>query len=313
MMNENYTTTASTDEQTSAEYMAASFDDLLNHVPTEAQGEYLLSKEEYAAKKKAERDTVYALSDNAALTTVGSGEAFRQYLDVQSRFNRFSVTNALLVLAQNPNATRLGGFDFWKTQDGFVKTGQTGISILEPGKEYLRDDGEIGTSYNIKKVFDISQVNVRKLQRTPQYTEHQILAALVSRYPMAVTGIDELPDGLGAMTTEDTILVLRGMTFSDTFRAVAYEMVCAELEADHSASLRTAFHAHAATYMLCAKYGAETTKFRFDKAGALFADMDARTVKGELSKIRSAAENISERMAKYFSTIETSTPTTDEM
>ena len=56
-----------------------------------------LSPEEYAAKKKAEKEAVYQLLDNTALEVVQSPEKFRAYLDVQSRMDRYSANTALLL------------------------------------------------------------------------------------------------------------------------------------------------------------------------------------------------------------------------
>ena len=87
----------------------ANFDDLFTApTATETQSDRpQLTKEEYAAKKKAERDSLYALADEMAQEVMRDGEAFRGFLDVQARFDRYSATNALLIYAQNDEATRL--------------------------------------------------------------------------------------------------------------------------------------------------------------------------------------------------------------
>lgn len=290
------------------------FDDLLNNSPIEEQTGQL-SKEDYAAKKQAERDAVFALSDDAAMGIAENGGDYRQFLDVQATFSRYSAVNALLIYAQqgllpNEKATRLADYDSWKNQGGYVKPGQTGISILEP-HEYTKEDGSPGTGYNIKKVFDISQVDTRKVKAkpTPSYTERQILGALISKYPMKIVGLDELPAGnfgestahLGAMTDHDgSILVRKGMEFSDTFRSVAYEMACAEVATDPELSPEQEFSAYSATYLLCKKYGADTQGFSFDKVNSIFDGLDAQEIKGELTQIRDAADNISGRMARQL-------------
>ncbi len=279
----------------------ANFDDLLNNEPAEEQSEQL-TKEEYAAKKKNEREDAFTLSDQTALEVSGDSGRFQQYLDVQATLDRYSTVNALLILAQNPEATRLGSFDYWKSKNCSVRPGQTAISILEP-HEYTKEDGSPGTGYNVKKVFDISQVDTRKLRNTPptNYTERQILGALISKYPMKIIGVDELPDDLGAMTNLDgDILVRKGMAFSDTFRSVAYEMAGAELATDPELSPEQEFCAYSATYLLCKKYGAETKEFNFDKVDSVFDGMDAQEVKGGLAQIRDAAEEISGRMARHL-------------
>jgi len=281
----------------------ANYDDLLNNTPAEEQnGGQRLSPEDYAAKKKAEREEVFALSDQTATEVVSNGDAFQTFLNLQSRLDRYSAVNALLVFGQNWEASRLGSFDYWKNNNCSVKPGQTAIAILEP-HEYTKEDGTPGTGYNVKKVFDISQVDTRKLKiaQPPTYTERQILNALISKYPMKITGVDDLPDDRGAMTNFDgEILVRRGMEFSDTFRAVAHEMACAEVATDPTLSTEQEFCAYSAAYLLCKKYGIETREFNFKNAGNVFEGMDAQEIKGELSQIRDAAEAISGRMAKQL-------------
>ena len=282
----------------------ANFDDLLNNAPAEGQNQ--LSKEDYAAKKQAEREDLFTLSDETALDVAGDSGRFQEFLDVQSKFSRYSAVNALLILAQNPEATRLGNFDYWKGQGGYIRTGETGIAILEP-HSYTKEDGSPGTGYNVKKVFDVSQVDTRKVKAAPpapSYTERQILGALISKYPTKITGVDELPDDRGAMTDVDgNILVRKGMEFSDTFRAVAFEMAGAEVATDPELSQEQEFSAYAATYLLCKKYGAETQAFDFENVGSVFDGMDAQEVKAELSQIRDAADNISGRMARQLDAV----------
>lgn len=62
----------------------ANFDDLFTApTATETQSDRpQLTKEEYAAKKKAERDSLYALADEMAQEVMRDGEAFRGFLDV---------------------------------------------------------------------------------------------------------------------------------------------------------------------------------------------------------------------------------------
>jgi len=282
----------------------ANFDDLLNNTPAEELGAPQLSSEEYAAKKKAEREEVFELSDQTAMEVSADGGKYQSFLDLQGRLDRYSAVNTLLVFAKNPEASRLGSFDYWKRQNCSVRPGQTAISILEP-HEYAKEDGSPGTGYNVKKVFDISQVDTRKLRTAPppSYTERQILGALISKYPMKIIGVDELPGDRGAMTNEDgDILVRKGMEFSDTFRSVAYEMAGAELATDPELSPEQEFSAYSATYLLCKKYGADTREFDFDKVSDVFDGMEAQEVKGELSQIRDAFENISGRMAQQLET-----------
>jgi hypothetical protein len=308
------------------------FDDLLDNpksigngvplsesdAPTEQENGGQLSKDEYAAKKRIERDKVYELADNTAMEVAVSSDRFKQYLDVQAHFDRYSAVNTLLILAQKPEAMRLGDFDYWKNQGGFIKQGQSGISILEPGKEYEREDGSIGVFYNTKKVFDISQVDTRKIKVTPapKFTERQLLQALILKSTAKITGVDELPEYLpddkrgenGSARDPQTgeIFIRKGMEFSDTFSAIMLELAYAEVLNGAKEAAKLRFTAYSAAYILCKKYGVDVRNFRFDEAPATFAmipEINPQIMKHELSIIRDAADTISGRMARQLETI----------
>ena len=142
-----------------------SFDDIFEgHISQRGQTNQPFDKEAWAEKKQAERQSVYDLADTAAVKVGTDGSKFQSYLDVQTRFSRYSATNVLLILAQKPEATQLKDFNGWKEAGASIKRQQKGISILEPGEEYERADGSIGTSYNVKRVFDISQTTARAME-----------------------------------------------------------------------------------------------------------------------------------------------------
>jgi len=294
----------------------SNYDNLLNNVPAEGQGSQQLSKEEYAAKKKAEREDLFALSDNTALAVAGDGGKFQQYLDVQSKFDRYSAANALLIMAQKPEATRVADFDYWKDKGGSIRTGQTGFSIMEP-HEYTKEDGSPGVGYNVKKIFDISQVDIRKMKAAPPpptFNDRQILKALILNAPVQITGVETLPDGVCAKydPQTDTISVRRGMEFSDTFRSVAQELAYTDLTTGPDTQTDSQFSAYCTSYLLCKKHGVDTQGFNFSEAPAVLGGMDAREVKSELSAIRDAVDNISGRVAKQLDAIAKAEKTRDE-
>lgn len=276
----------------------AIIDDLLNITPAERQSERP-SKEEYATKKKAEREDIFALSVQKALEVSRDCDKFQQYLDMQAVLDRYSAANTLLVMAQKPEATRLGSFDYWKSKGCSVRPGQTAISILEP-HEYAKEDGTSGTGYNIKKVFDISQVDASNLKTEPAsfYTERQLLQSLILKAPIDIRGVDELPGNLGAMTDPKSgdLLVRKGMRFSDTFRNVAHGLALFDLTKGPNSQIDSHFSAYCTAYLLCKKYNVDIQMFNFKDAPIRFADIDAQSFKNELTQIRDTAANICGRM-----------------
>ena len=80
------------------------FDDLFTDQPAQ-QGEKPFDKAAWAARKQAEREGVYAMIDNYVQNMSKEGGLFQAYLDVQARFDLYSVSNAILIAAQCPEAT----------------------------------------------------------------------------------------------------------------------------------------------------------------------------------------------------------------
>ena len=72
------------------------------------------NKEEWAAQKQAQRKEAYEMIDNTCAEMLADGDAFGQYLEVQGRFDRYSVNNAILVSAQMPEATSMKDKNAWK-------------------------------------------------------------------------------------------------------------------------------------------------------------------------------------------------------
>ena len=206
------------------------FDDIFESTPQTDE----FDKEAWAAKKKAERDEVYALTDATAEAVCADGGKFREYLDVQAAFRNYSATNALLILATKPDARKLGDKDFWRDQGVYIKRQEFGhpIKIVESNGEYTRDDGSIGVSYNIKRVYDISQTTART--RAPQAVSHDaraLLNALIYKRPAPVQSVDELPNGMNAVydREQNTVFVRRGLSAIDLFCGLSKALAQAEL------------------------------------------------------------------------------------
>lgn len=274
----------------------SNFDDLFT-----PQGGPSFDKDAWAERKKAERQSLYDLADATAEAVSADGGKFQAYLDVQARFDRYSATNALLVLAQMPQATQVRDYDGWKDAGVSVKRQPKHISILEPGDEYKREDGSIGTYYNVKKVFDISQTTARgKVQPTVSMDERLLLKALIHRSPVPMQMADTLPNDMGAYYDHDqqVIFVRRGMEASDIFRSVSKELAHAELAAANGGYTRqdAAFAAYSVSYLLCRKYGVDVSGYDFSRLPDSFRESDPQGVRAVLTEIRDTAGEISGRM-----------------
>lgn len=286
--------------------MDNNFDSILNvsAVPQDDR------KAAFIAESKNNRNRCYEMSQQMTETVATDGQAFQKYLDIQSKFVRYTANNTLLIMAQKPDAEKIGDYGYWKDQGAYVKRQERGkpILIMEPGKEYERDDKSIGTYYNAKKVFDISQTTMDKKIQPPseEITEKQLLRALVSSPPAAIVTAepDQMPEGRGAVfePEEKCIYVRKGMNAQEIFKCLTPELALAGFadgEKDYDCS-GDMFHAYCVSYMLCKKYGIDTQDFNFDNAPEFFEGMEPQEVRGELSKARDALNRISSRMAKVL-------------
>lgn len=156
----------------------ANYDDIFNasaQKGTEDKSFVSFDKDAWAAQKKQERESAFAMIDETAQRMANDGSLFQSYLDVQARFDRYSVGNAVLITAQKADATQLSDFKGWKNNGVFIKKGESGIVLLEPGEEYTKEDGTVGVSYNSKKVFDISQTTAKAKDRPAMKRDERLL------------------------------------------------------------------------------------------------------------------------------------------
>lgn len=258
-------------------------------------------KEAWAAKKQEERKELYALADSTAAEISGDGEKYQKYLDVQSRFSRYTPTNALLILAQMPEATQLKDFNVWKEAGASVQRKPKSVKILEPGKEYDREDGTRGTSFEVKRVYDASQTRGR-VRSAPavKLDDRVLLKALIHRTPVPIQTVDSLPNNMGALYdhNQQVIFVCRGMGAEDIFRSVSKELAHAEIAGMSENYNRNdaAFKAYSASYLLCKRYGVDVSDYNFSRLPTSFRESNPQQVRETLTEIRDTANQISTRM-----------------
>ena len=262
-----------------------------------------LSPEEYAAKKKAEKDAVYQMIDDTATEIVSDPDKFRAYLDTQARMDRYSAANALLIYKQQPQATQLKDFRDWQEDGVKVNKGAKSLSILEP-VEYTKNDGSTGIAYNVKKVFDVAQTSGKKpaaptLDRDPR----KLVAIMLDTAPIDVSTVEELPSpNMGAFykNEDQTLYIKRDIGNSVALcQCVAQELGHAQLAMNCEAYSRRdmGFQAVCIGYMLCKKYGVDTQNFAIDRIPDELKNKEPKDIKAELGKTQKAFKEITARVS----------------
>lgn len=262
-----------------------------------------LSTEEWIEKKQAEKDAVYTMIDETAAEVVSDPAKFQSFLDTQSRMDRYSAANALLVYKQRPDATQLKSFSDWGEENIRVNKGEKSFSILEP-VEYTKQDGTPGIAYNVKKVFDVAQTNGKR-QPAPSVNRdpRQLVAVMLDTAPVAIESVAELPyPDMGAFYNNDkqTLFVKRDIGDSVAlFQCVAQELGHAQLAINSEAYSRkdSGFQAVCVGYMLCKKFGVDTKNFAIDRIPDELAGAEPKDIRAELSKTRTAMSEIYGRVS----------------
>ena len=257
-------------------------------------------KAEWAAQKQAQRQEAYELIDNTCSEMMADGESFRQYLDVQGRFDRYSVANAVLVSAQMPDATQLKDYNAWKQSRVYVNKYAQKIVILEPSKEYTRDDGTKAVGYNAKVVYDISETSAKDRQQAQEpKTMRELVSAMIDASPVPFVPVADLEIPAYYDSKQQTIFIKTGLTEEQLFVSMAKEVSAAVFDFKHNESRDASdFKSFCVAYMVSTRYGVDTRGFSFDRLPREFSEMDTQVFKGELGSMRDVLGEIQSDMFK---------------
>lgn len=257
-------------------------------------------KAEWAAQKQAQRKEAYELIDNTCAEMMISGDSFRQYLDVQGRFDRYSVANAILVSAQMPEAIQLKDYNTWKQSRVYVNKDAQKVVILEPSKEYTRDDGTKGISYNAKVVYDISETSAKqRMQPQEQKSMRELVSALIDTSSVPCVPVDELELPTYYDSSQQTIFVKKGLSEEVLFISMAKEVSAAVYDFKYNESRDTSdFKSFCVAYMVSSRYGVDTKGFDFSRLPREYDGMDTQVFKGELGTMRDVLGEIQNDMYK---------------
>ena len=257
-------------------------------------------KAEWAAQKQAQRKDAYELIDNTCAEMMISGDRFRQYLDVQGRLDRYSVNNAILVSVKKPDATLPKDKATWKANRVYVNKNAQPIPILEPSKEYTRDDGTKAVSYNVKVVYDISDTSAADRQQPQeQKSMRELVSALIDASPVPCVPVDDLELPAYYDSSQQTIFVKKGLYEEVLFISMAKEVSAAVYDFKYNESRDASdFKSFCVAYMVSSRYGVDTKGFDFSRLPREYDGMDTQVFKGELGTMRDVLGEIQSDMYK---------------
>lgn len=115
-----------------------------------------------------------------AIQRIFSNGEFQRYLEVVSKFPKYSLNNVMMILSQKPNASMVQGYNAWKELGRQVQKGEKAVKIFAPmfkkvtkidpkTKEPILDSNgkevkqEQLTGFRLVSVFDVSQTKGKEL------------------------------------------------------------------------------------------------------------------------------------------------------
>ena len=249
--------------------------------------------EEWKAQKTAERDELNAWSDNAILTATMEPNAYLHYLDVQADNPRYSASNILLAMEQNPEITYINSLQGWNALGRSVKREESGLKV-RVSDPYIKD-GRQHRGYKIGRVFDISQTNgkgtVPKLtvrENTPEMDT--ALRKLLDLSPVKIVTSTTTYEDARYDPASQEITVSANLTDCQTFTALAREIVHAQIHTHgqypYYSRNECALDADSVSYMLCRSFDLPAKKPDVSRIATSFNDMDAQDRRGVLDSLQ---------------------------
>ena len=254
-------------------------------------------KNNWKDEKNKIRQEIYDTMERMAVIVGNDGEKFKEYLNIQSAFVKYSVGNSLVIREKQPNATHIKDKASWNEKGIELNSGAKGINILEP-----KVSNNI-TYYNPKTVYDISETNSKEIKQTIKYGDRLLLEALLHNCTVPRKAVEQLPNGtIGSEYNKDNniLYVCKNMDRETLFQTLSQEMGNIELLNEEDSNMKN-FISYCTSYMICKKYGIDVSNFNFDNLPQeISSQEDGKGIRKELEKIRSTFEKVNSRMLDYF-------------
>jgi antirestriction protein ArdC len=291
-------------------------------------GERMNGTPQSRAADRAER--VAALQEQIVTATAGlvDAGAWQRMLAIAARFHTYSLGNQLLIALQDPDATRVAGFEAWKALRRYVRKGEHGIAILAPMTFTRRTsntdataDGNVDTTasagsapsdegtvqtftrFKVVHVFDISQTDgdplpglADRLSGTGNRVLWDGLARLVAARGYTLTRTTTGPDGYTHPASR-TVGVRGDVSDAHAVMVLGHELGhiwCGHTDTDfdYLAHRGTAeVEAQSVAYILAAAHGLDASAYTADYLiGWSHGDTD--TLRATAAAVTTAAREI---------------------
>ncbi len=254
-----------------------------------------MAPEEYSELKRQEKAEVFDLL-SAATQKLIRPEGLKAYADKQAQLLRHSVSNVLLIMEQDPEATWVRTYDDWKADGVAVLKGEAGLRTLGSYR-FQKEDGTIGMGSKVVKMFDVKQTAIKDFNiEGPGY--RKVPEVITGIYPASVD-VQDLPNGeLAVYDPDDRLIrVKEGLDPMTKMFVVTREVSMYHLADFHeNGREETMAEAELAAYILVKHYGFDTPDVDFSKLTETYPGKEEKVVRAELGRIKFACDRVDEKV-----------------
>lgn len=254
-----------------------------------------MAPEEYSELKRQEKAEVFELL-SAATQKLIRPDGLKAYADKQAQLLRHSVSNVLLIMEQDPEATWVRTYDDWKADGVAVLKGEAGLRTLGSYR-FQKEDGTIGMGSKVVKMFDVKQTAIKDFDiEGPGY--RKVPEVITGIYPASVE-VQDLPNGeLAVYDPDDRLIrVKEGLDPMTKMFVVTREVSMYHLADFHeNGREETMAEAELASYILVKHYGFDTPDVDFSKLTETYPGKEEKAVRAELGRIKFACDRVDEKV-----------------
>lgn len=290
---------------------------------------YMKDKGEYRSKKELELNNIIKEAEKGIKEFMTS-DKYIEYLNVMSKFHKYSFSNVVLIAIQKPDASLCAGFTTWKNQERYVKKGEKGISILAPcpykhmyeeeyenpinGRKDIKNTVVTRMGYKIATVFDIGQTDGKEIPTI--CNELKGNAEELDAVRNAIEEITNIKIEYEAIRgpakgyfspIESRIAIQSGMSEMQQCKTIVHEGVHALLHYDIAKKIdkhKVETEAEATAYVVCKKFGIDTSDYSFPYLASWAGSVDLPDLKQSLKTIQETAMAIIDKIEQKIKEIE---------
>lgn len=268
-------------------------------------------------ERKAELDAAMERLDRGVREVFESGR-WQRYLEVMSRFHRYSANNSLLIAMQMPEATAVASYTDWKRKfSRQVRKGERGIRILAPVRyrRKVEDDDsneavvERLAGFRLASTFDVSQTEGEPLPQVVELLDgsaeryEQVMGAIEKAAPVPL-GFEEMPASVNGFFSraERRIAIRPGMSQAQTVKTAIHELAHSRMHdfdgaippEDLSDRGTREVQAESVAFVVASRYGLDTGGYSFGYIASWASGRELDELKASMDAIRETAHGIIE-------------------